>query len=274
VLPELSPIFSSLARMTSTDSRERRAAASELATQLKGKRLSALLQHRLSQVVKAENDAIVWQTVLAAVASDPSQTTAQLAYMAIGHASSEVRRRACEYLQTHSDKCHLQALLPVLEDPNVTVAIAAVRAIGAAGVGDPEPLVRLLNVPDKQLRLETAMALARSKIEAGFAGIERLSRDTDFEIRRAAAVAMGEVGDEVFVPALIILIEDRRDIQVAALSSLAKIAGHDVVQEDELSVLPDEQVRRWKRWHADNTAGSEKGEASQSSHSVEIESGR
>lgn len=238
-------------RLASSDPRERRTAVTELATQFDGKPLSDLALERLAEIVKNDTDPIVWQTVLAVIASDPRQVAVRLAYIAVANTSSEVRRRACEYLQTHADKRHLEVLFPMLDDPNVTVAIAAVRAIGAAGISDPEPLVPLLNSANKELRLETAIALAHSNIDTGFAAIERLSRETDLEIRRAATVAMGEIGNAVFLPALMLLLEDRRDIQLAAMTSLTKIAGRDIAQGDDGSMLPDEKVRCWKRWYAE-----------------------
>ena len=236
-------------RLSSSDPRDCRAAIAELVQKLDGQPLSDAALDRLAQTVQGITDPLVWQAVLDLLSNDPRQVALQLAYVAVANASSEVRRRACEYLQSHADKQHLEVLTPMLEDPNGTVVIAAVRAIGAAGVGDPQPLLRLLNAPDRQLRLEAAMVLARSKVEAGFAAIERLGRETDLEIRRAATVAMGEIGDPVFLPALMQLIEDRRDIQLAAMTSLARIAGHDVAEDQESPLLPDEKVRRWKQWY-------------------------
>jgi HEAT repeat protein len=253
VLPEVSPIYQSLERLASSDPRSRRAAASDLAARFEGKRLSELALHRLSALVENETDPIVWQAVMALVASDPRGAARRLAYVAVANASSEVRRRACEYLENHPDRAHLDVLLPMLDDGDLTVAMAAVQAIGAAGIQDPEPLIRLLNAPDRQLRLESAIALAGSRFDAGLAAIERLSHETDLEIRRAAAVAMGEIGDAVFLPRLIELIDDRRDIQLAAMASLAAIAGQDVAHREGAAVLPDEQVRLWKRWYAERT---------------------
>jgi hypothetical protein len=63
--------------------------------------------------------------------------------------------------------------------------------------------------------------------------------------------AMGDLKDTVFLPTLIRMLDDRRDVQVAAMASLKKIACCDVIQDGELSVLPDEMVRRWKRWFAE-----------------------
>jgi hypothetical protein len=68
---------------------------------------------------------------------------------------------------------------------------------------------------------------------------------------------MGELKDRIFLPALIRMLEDRRDVQIAAMASLKKIAQCDVIQDGELSVLPDVQIRRWKRWYADELAGEQ-----------------
>jgi len=254
VLPEVSPFFASLDGLTSPDAKVRRTAATQLAAHLKGQRLSDFALNRLAQLAEAETDPIVWQVILTAINGDPRQAAGRLAYIAVANASSDVRRRACEYLQHNADKHHLDVLLPMLDDQNVGVVIAAVRAIGATGrLDDPAPLIKLLVTPDLQLRLEVAAALARSKVAEGVAALDRLSHETDTEVRRATAAAMGELSDPVFLPALMVLLEDRRDIQVAAMNSLTHIAGHDVSDGDQ-SITPDEQVRRWKKWHTDRAA--------------------
>lgn len=250
---QLAALDKTLEQLASDDERLRRAAASELVTLLNRQRLSELALNRLSALVESETDPIVWQAVLTAIADDPRATATRLAYIAVANASSEVRRRACRHLELHPSRDHLEVLLPMFDDENLTVAIAAVRAIGAAGVSDPKPLVRLLNRQDRQLRLASAIALAQSQFDTGLAAIERLSHETDLEIRRAATVAMGEIGDAQFLPRLMILIDDRRDIQLAALSSLTAIAGKDFSRDDGVTVLPDEQVRRWKQWYAERT---------------------
>jgi HEAT repeat protein len=212
-----------------------------------------LALNRLTVLIENETDPILWQSVMHIVADDPRSAAMRLAYIAVANDSSEVRRRACLYLEKHPDQKHLNVLLPMLKDGDLTVAIAAVQAIGAAGIQDPEPLIRVLNSPDRQLRLESAIALAHSQFDSGLAAIERLSHEPDLEIRRAATVAMGKVGNDVFLPRLIELMDDRRDIQIAAMASLTTIAGHDVTHQDGTTPLPDEQVRCWKRWYAERT---------------------
>lgn len=251
VLPEVSPLFKSLEQLTSPDLRLRRAAANELATQFKGQRVSELALQRLAVLVENESDPLIWQSVMAAIADDPRATAKRLAYIAVANTSSEVRRRACRYLESHPDRKHLEVLLPMLTDGDATVAIAAVHAIGAAGVEDPAPLIQLLNGSDRQLRLEAAIALAESQFDAGLAAIERLTHEGDLEIRRAATVAMGRIRSDEFLPRLIELIDDRRDVQIAAMASLAAIAGQDVGMQSGQTPLPDEQVRLWKRWYAE-----------------------
>ena len=94
------------------------------------------------------------------------------------------------------------------------------------------------------------------QLDEGLAAIERLSHETDLEIRRAATAAMGELGNEVFLPRLIELLDERRDIQIAAMVSLTAIAGRDVAQQSGEPLLPDDQVRSWKRWYAERTSSS------------------
>jgi HEAT repeat protein len=257
VLPKIHPAFAALGKLSEASSTSRRSVLVQLRKELADQKLPKAALARLVMLMEAETDPLVWQAALGLVASDPREIALRLAYMAVANASSEVRRRACENMQHCPAREHTSVLLPMLQDPNVQVAMTAVRAMGAAGIEDPAPLVALLGTPDHQLRLELAVALARSEVEQGIAALERLAREADSDIRRSAAQAMGELQNPVFVPTLLALLDDRHDVQNAALASLARVTGHNIQQGDELSVLPDEKCRRWKAWHKEHSADQE-----------------
>lgn len=250
VLPRYGPIYVALDRLACSDVAERRRAASELAGLAGGRPLGRLAAARLNQLVVTEPDPLVWQSVLTAVAGDPSEPAIGLAYAAVGHPSADVRRRACEHLAAHPDPGHAKVLLPAVEDPDYAVVCAAVRALGAGGrLDDTAPLRRLLRRTDESLRLETAVALARLGDPAGKAALQRLIYSPDSKIRHRVAEAMGETGDAMFTPTLIRLLDDRAAVRGAALEGLPKVVGFDASGSDGQSpASTSERARRWKRW--------------------------
>lgn len=254
LLPGLSPIFGELDRLTSKDVAERRAAARAVAAQAQGKPLSELALRRLAEVVALENDALVWSNVLDLTAADARQTATELAYAAVGHASAEVRRRAVDYLQQHASPQHAAVLVPMLQDPSSSVVIGAIRALGAAGrLDNPAPLVALLGAGDKLVEVEAAISLAQLRVAEGRAAIERLAYETNQDVRRRLASALGEINDPVYLPTLMLLLSDKPDVQRAALASLAVVAGRDVARGDSAAPLPPaEQVRRWQQWYRES----------------------
>jgi HEAT repeat protein len=240
-----------LQRLPSRDATERRAAAAEMAVETATALLSPLALNRLAELVKDEKDPLVWRSILTAIAGDPRDAAAGIAYEAIGNASVEVRRGACEYLAAHGDPRHGQILLGVLQDPDRTVVLAAVRALGAVRIlDDPEPLVRMLLSPDRHLQLEAALSLSRLHAPQGAEVLERLASDADLEVRLRAAKAMGEVADQTFLPVLVTLLTDQPVVQQAALTSMEQIACKDVVAPEDGSALSNEEkVRRWQLWY-------------------------
>jgi HEAT repeat protein len=207
-------------------------------------------------LLAAEVDPVVWQRALQIVRQDGRESAQRLAYLALEHASADVRKQACEYLAEHADPRHAALLIPMLHDPSSSVILAAVRAIGAGkAVDDPRPLVEMLVTPDKLLRAEVALALARMHVAEGAAAIERLALETDLQIRLRVATGMGEVCDPAFVPALMTMLDDRPEVQRAALRSLRQIVGADIGGAESSKPAPlDQQIRRWRDWHREQTA--------------------
>ncbi len=184
-------------------------------------------------------------------AIESTDNAMRTAYTAINNASAEIRRQSCEYLAAHGDPRHAQVLLPLLDDPDETVVLAAVRALGAVGtLEDPQPLVRLLNLPDKQVRVEAAMSLAHLRVEQGVQALERMGMDTDVQVRLRAAQAMGQIANPAFVPALMAMLGDAVEVQTVAMMSLAQVAGTDPTTQDGSSpVSHEEKIRVWQLWY-------------------------
>ncbi len=254
VLPQCQPVFATLVRLASPEVAMRRQAAGELIVLTQNQPLGRLAACRLSQQVAAETDPLVWQSVLTAVASDPSEPAARLACAAMSHPSDEVRRRACQHLAAHPDPAYVRVLLPALQDQSHAVVVGAVRALAAIGrLDDRQPLRQLLRSDNEEVQLEAAVALARLGDAKGVAALDCMACSDAPEIRAAAARAMGELANASFTGTLVHLLDDHRvTVSRAALLSLPKAAGRDVAQSaDGSPVGTAEQIRRWKQWYAE-----------------------
>lgn len=257
VLPRCGPVFAALDRLGGGEPSERRGAARELVRLSAERSLGRLALARLNQLVAAEEDQLVWRSVLAAVRGDPSEPAIRLAYTATGHGVAEVRRRACENLAACPHPGHAAVLRPALEDPSYSVRLAAVRALGTAGAPqDAGPLRRVLNSTDENLRLQTAIALLRLGDPAGAAELQRLAYSSDQQVRRGAAEVMGEIPQEEFLPSLVRMLDDTVAVRRAALASLPKVTGLDPSQIDPSQIdrrspvtTTTGQVERWKQWY-------------------------
>ena len=240
--------------MASPELATRRQAAGELIVLTQKQPLGRLAVHRLSQQVAAEPDPLVWQSVLTALAADPSEPAARLACAAMSHPADEVRRRACQYLAAHPDPAYVSVLVPALQDPSHAVVIGAARALAAIGrLDDPEPLRQLLRNDNEEVQLEAAVALVRLSDANGVRAVDLMAYSNAPETRAAAARAMGELANASFIGTLIHLLDDPRvTVSRAALLSLPKAAGRDVAQAaDGSPVATAEQIRRWKEWYAE-----------------------
>jgi HEAT repeat protein len=209
-----------------------------------------------------EADGLVWVSIFDLLAEDAREPAMRLAYAALGHPALEVRRRACDYLAAHPDARHGPLLLASLDDRSPAVVAAAVKALSRLdSLENRRPLERLLNCADHQLRVEVAAALAHLGADSGNAALERLAFDPDPKVRRAAAIAMGEVPDKSFLPDLIRLLDDRPEIRQAALASLPRVAGEDAGRSASASDSSEKSVtfspsaadesQRWKEWFRD-----------------------
>ena len=258
LLPWRSEVFAALERLASSDAVQHRKAAAQLARLSGEQTLRPLALARLAELMRTQDDPLVWQSVFRTIAADGTEPSILLAYAAIGHRTPEVRRQACEYLARHADPSHADVLLPALRDEHPAVVQAAIRAVAESGAYQATAtLEELLASSDRQTRLEAAWGLARLGSPRGAAALERLAYDPDPVIRVQAASAMGELGEATFAPVLVRLLDDSRlGVRRAALGSLKAIVGHDVAAEQETAgnspdtAAPsiDEAIYRWKRW--------------------------
>jgi HEAT repeat protein len=254
VLPSVASAFEMLVRLSSDDPSTRRKAAAELAAQAAERALPPLAVARLAELIKAEKDPEVWRSALAAVATSAHHGALRMAYQGLSSPAAEVRAAACLYLAAHGHPNHAPLLMRAVTDSDAAVRLAAIRALGSVGtLEEPSPLVAFLSAPDKNLRVEAALSLARLRVERGTAALERLALDADQEIRLRAAQAMGEIADPLFLPALVAMLGDQPAVRSAAMASLARVAGRDVTHQPGSTLSDEDKARRWQRWYAERS---------------------
>jgi HEAT repeat protein len=256
VLPKIRAEFITLDHFISPEAIERRSAARELQAIAAKQPFCRLAWDRLAGLMAAENDDMVWLSVLQAVANESSPEVITIIYAGMSHSSSEVRRRACVYLAAHPDRRHVPVLLPALEDPQLLVVCAAVEALAAGGMDDSTPLRRLLNSTSDEIQVAVATALTQLRDPAGKPALERLAYSNDPQIRARVARSMGEYPDPAFIPILIHLLNDKANVTHAALASLPQVVGEDQAKSaNQPPASTAEQISRWKRWY-DRQQGS------------------
>ncbi len=209
---------------------------------------------RLCALVTTETDPVVWTRALEAIDNETSEPAVRMARLALSQNAGEVRRKACEFLASHPDPAHETFLLPLLNDREQAVVIAAIHALGAAGrMSNTAALKSELAASAEDVQLAAAVALARLHDPAGDDAIQRLSYSRDIRIRGQLAQGLGDLGDERFLSILVRLLDDSKaTVSHAALASLSRVKGRDVAQSaDGTSVSVNEQMTRWKRWWAD-----------------------
>ncbi|MBX7165394.1 MAG: HEAT repeat domain-containing protein [Pirellulales bacterium] len=226
ILPEVDQSFAALAALGSRAVRDRRAAAEALRGQVtRGGALSPLARTRLARLMAHETDVLVWRGVLLALAGDASTEAQWMAQLALGHASAEIRRRACEHLAEYPAAGQEDLVADLLADSDPAVVRAALAAIAASGrlPRHREPLDRLLRGSDHLLQVDVARALIAAGDAAGRSALVRLAQDADEAVRREAVLAMGTAADAEFAAVLNERLKDTPAVRKAAQASLAQL---------------------------------------------------
>jgi hypothetical protein len=250
VLPKWDETFDYLERLRASDVHQRRQAANGLGSLTVREPLSGLALTRLSEIGVGESDTLVLAGIFRAVAHDGREPAIRLAYGGLGHPSAEVRRLAAEHLAAYPAPEHARVLLPTLADKNHAVVLAAIKAVGHAGVlADTAPLERLMTSHDPEIRLAVAESLVILGAESGPRSLELLARDNQIDTRREAAQMMGRHPDPRYAETLMGLLDDTLGVRTAALASLPLVAGRDMADrpgDPPTNTL--ERVERWKQW--------------------------
>lgn len=122
----------------------------------------------------------------------------------LASADTEERREAVMRLGAMARPDSSRAALPALKDRAVIVRATAARAVlSLPAVEAAAALLPLLADKDEFVRRETAYALGETRSRAAVEALATvLARDKEAGVRGAAAVALGQIGDERAVPVL------------------------------------------------------------------------
>lgn len=270
VLPHLSRTHRALHELENSDSVTRRRSAERLAGEAINSPLHPMELKRLERILSKEQDALVWRYAMTAIERDGSPEAARIAQMAVTHTWPDIRILGCRRLGSLNNPELALWLLPLFNDENPQVQIAAVEA--AIQCGNPIVLdgipaqgtggVRSLISTDRlQLRVKVCACLCRFGDQQGIHELSRLARDSDWTIRNQAIEAMGAGGQTRFVDFLTQLgwTEKHPSVQrtlLQALDQLVPPSGRPSELRDEdvrMRLTNDQQLEIWMQWQTSRT---------------------
>ena len=119
-----------------------------------------------------------------------------------------------------------ELLWETLADPNELVRDLVVRALCGRPALRVEWAVRRLRLPPWYARSSALSVIGRQRLREALAGIEESVGDSNVDVRRAAAEALGEIGGEAAVRLLVRLRKDANPyVRAAAEEAISKASG-------------------------------------------------
>lgn len=119
-----------------------------------------------------------------------------------------------------------EVLWEVLADPNEGIRDAAVRELCARPSLNLEWAVRRLRLPPWYARSSALLVIGRRRMREALPGVREAACDSNVEVRRAAAEALGEIGGKETVPLLVRLKKDASPyVRAAAEKAIGKTSG-------------------------------------------------
>jgi HEAT repeat protein len=206
--------------LTDPDKNKRNQAALEFGTQGDPNSLPELLAQ-----LSIEPDFFTRETLIWAVVRMGNNAIAPLSEM-LNDTRGQARLLAAQTLGKIGDASAIQALLPVVHDPDLEVARRATYTLGQIGHADAIPtLLGLLDDPRHELRSTITKALE----QVGKANIPALTRALQHEhwnVREQIAEILGLIGDSNAIPNLEVALQDLdARVRFAAVTALGHING-------------------------------------------------
>ncbi|WP_339729455.1 HEAT repeat domain-containing protein [uncultured Gimesia sp.] len=272
LLPGLESNYAALNQLSSSHVTDRRKGAQQLLLNSQNVSLNPVLIKRLRKLMTHEQDRLVWRIVMSAISKDNYDESAQLALLAINHNWSDIRILGCEYFGKHGLPQYAAWLLPLLNDKNESVQLAAMHALGQChnpiaitGIQNtaqnqpPAPSLKSkLTHSNHRVRFEAVAALSRLGDIEGMQELVRLSNDTNNSIRSDAVREMGDSGQTRYVEPLIQMAWTERNHSTLKeiLSSLDKLVPDSEQPAELASQLKHfEQAKIWMNWWQTHHSG-------------------
>ena len=179
----------------------------------------------VSELVHEDNDVREAAAEALGTLGDPRAVEPLIA--ALQDENSDVRRAAAEVLGEVGDSRAMEPLIATLRDEADGVREAAAQALGEIGEPAVGPLIAALRDEDSAVR---PVAIHVLGVIWGLPEVSRLA-DEDLSVRRAAAGALGELGDPRAVDALMAALQDRDDsVRKAAARAMGEIGDSRAVE--------------------------------------------
>ncbi len=119
-----------------------------------------------------------------------------------------------------------ELLWETLADPNEAVRESAVRSLCGRPSLDPGLALRRLGSPPWWARSSALTIIGRRRMRQALAGVGAAVADTNADVRRAAAAALGEIGGEEALRLLVALRKDANPyVRAAAEDAIGKTSG-------------------------------------------------
>jgi hypothetical protein len=132
-----------------------------------------------------------------------------------------------------SDEPDIKTLIEDLNAPDVNVKAASVKALVEAGEPAVEPLIKVLNSKDPEIRENAAITLGKIKDERAIDPLIKLLTDEKWEVESAATSALVEIGEPAVEP-LVFILQDKNGDVFLRMKIIAVLAGI----KDERAIQP------------------------------------
>jgi HEAT repeat protein len=131
-----------------------------------------------------------------------------------------------ENIEAMREARNVRGLIRLLDHGNADVQWRAAEALGTMGEEACDPLLKILDFPKVHVRLGAIEALGDIKCPRSGSDLTRkLKSDPDSEVRWAAALVLGQIGDSGAVPDLVNALRDSdRYVRDGAIQSLKMLS--------------------------------------------------
>lgn len=139
----------------------------------------------------------------------------------LSSADAITRAESVRTLSRLQDGFVVPHIVPLLEDPEAPVRVAAAHALGELGARQlHEEVTALLEDPQPPVRRAALEALVAMEAREAAARIVSSLDDPDRAVRSAAAMALGALGDGRVIPSIVPMLEDA-DVEVSSAAAEA-----------------------------------------------------